>query len=184
MLIDDAPESLPEKVRHVFACAISIWALASLPSLAMADGGAVRLLQRSGAYQIALFTAPTPLRAGPVDVSVLIQNAATQEPIAGAQVTITATDRDSPDISISQLATTAAATNKLFQATLFDLPRAGRWDVEVAVEGPLGSAQVHAEVEVAEPLPRYLALWPWLSWPAVLIGLFGVREFLVRRKSL
>ena len=48
-------------------------------SVARADGGVVRLRQRAGGYQIAVFTSPTPIRAGPVDVSVLVQDAATEE---------------------------------------------------------------------------------------------------------
>jgi hypothetical protein len=160
-------------------CAMSAW-----PIAALADGGAVCLSEQSGNYQIALFTAPTPLRAGPVDVSVLIQNATTHEPVADAEITITATDRDAPNVAISQPAAATTATNKLFQAAQFNLPTSGRWELQVAVTGSLGSAQVHTEVEVAEPLPRWLSLWPWLAWPAVAIVLFGAREFLVRRKSL
>ena len=44
---------------------LSMCTFGSLPSVAIADGGAVRLLERIGNYQIAVFTAPTPLRAGP-----------------------------------------------------------------------------------------------------------------------
>jgi hypothetical protein len=57
---------------------LPLCAVFSLPSLSMADEGAVRLLERKGPYQIAVFTAPTPLSAGPVDVSVLVQNADTE----------------------------------------------------------------------------------------------------------
>jgi len=37
------------------------------------DAGAVRVSQRHGNRQITVFTDPTPLRAGPVDVSILVQ---------------------------------------------------------------------------------------------------------------
>src|SRR6516225_11891006 len=57
-------------------------------SLARADGGAVRLRERVGGYQIAVFTSPTPFRAGPVDVSVLVQDAATEECVPDARVTL------------------------------------------------------------------------------------------------
>ena len=43
--------------------------LSSFP--AHADGGALRLSRRAGALRVSVFTAPTPPRAGPVDVSVL-----------------------------------------------------------------------------------------------------------------
>jgi hypothetical protein len=155
----------------------------SLPLTALADGGAVRLFERVGNYQIAVFTAPTPLRAGPVDVSVLVQNADNNESMSGAQVTIRATQQDEPGVTVSHLATIDAATNKLFQAAILDLSAAGRWELEVSVDGPLGTAQARTEVEVAEPLPPYLALWPWVSWPIVPILLFAIYRRFVRRRS-
>src|SRR5262249_156491 len=60
------------------------------PGHARADGGTVRLSQRAGGYQVTVFTEPTPLRAGPVDVSVLVQDAATGQALPGAQVTVRA----------------------------------------------------------------------------------------------
>jgi hypothetical protein len=162
---------------------LPICASFSWPLTAIADGGAVRLLERVGNYQIAVFTAPTPLRAGPVDVSVLVQNADSHEPISGAQVTIKATQQDEPEVTVSHLATTDAATNKLFQAAILDLSAAGRWELEVSVDGSLGTAQARTEVEVAEPLPPYLALWPWVCWPIVPILLFAVYQRFARRRS-
>ena len=52
---------------------------------AIADGGSMRLSGKKGGYQITVFTAPTPFRAGPVDISVLVQDASTGDPMpAGA----------------------------------------------------------------------------------------------------
>ena len=81
-------------------------------------------------------------------------------------------------------ATTEAATNKLFHAAVFELPEPGWWDVEVAVEGPHGPALVRFEVEAAEPPPRWLELWPWFTWPALVVALFGLHQVLVRRRVL
>src|SRR6202162_2952447 len=49
--------------------------LGSEVSVASADGGAVRYSERHDDRLITVFTDPTPLRAGIVDVSVLIQDA-------------------------------------------------------------------------------------------------------------
>src|SRR5215470_12733522 len=88
-------------------------------SLARADGGAVRLRQRAGGYQIAVFTSPTPFRAGPVDVSVLVQDAATGEcvPVARVTVSLKATGDGR---AVECPATSAAATNRLFHAAVFE----------------------------------------------------------------
>lgn len=58
------------------------------PSLAGADGGTLRFSEEKDGYRIAVFTTPTPLRAGPVDISVLVQNAATGEPESGVQISV------------------------------------------------------------------------------------------------
>jgi hypothetical protein len=152
-------------------------------SLARADGGTVRLRERAGDYQIAVFTAPTPLRAGPVDVSVLVQDAATGECVPEARVTVRLTARGSGRV-LEQPATEAAATNRLFQAVLFELPEPGWWDVEVAIEGPHGPARVGFGLEADEPTPRWLDLWPWFCWPAFAVALFAVHQVLVRRKPV
>ena len=150
-------------------------------SLARADGGTIRLRQRAGGYQVAVFTSPTPVRAGPVDVSVLVQDAATGECVPEARVTVRLTARGTGDV-LEYPATTEAATNRLFHAAVFELPKPGWWEVEVAVEGPHGPAVLRFEVEADEPLPRWLELWPWFTWPALVIALFGVHQLLVKRK--
>jgi hypothetical protein len=148
-----------------------------------ADGGTVRLSQHQGDYQITVFTAPTPFRAGPVDVSVLVQNARTGQPVPQASVTVRAALLGRSTAAIVQPATTEAATNKLLRAAVFDLPEPGWWEVEVAVEGEDGPAVVRFEVEAAEAAPRWLTLWPWLSWPVLAIVLFSIHQLLVRWKG-
>jgi hypothetical protein len=52
--------------------------------------------------------------------------------------------------------------------------------VEVAIAGGIGEGRgeekVHFAVEAAEPLPHWVALWPWLAWPALVVALFGLRR--------
>jgi hypothetical protein len=148
-----------------------------------ADGGTVRLSGRQGGYRITVFTAPTPFRAGPVDVSVLVQDAVTGRPIPDARVTVRAAPRGRSGEVILQTATSEAATNKLFRAAVFEIPQPGWWEVEVAIEGGHGPARVRFEVEAAEAAPQWPALWPWLVWPALAILLFTLHQWLVRRKD-
>lgn len=148
-----------------------------------ADGGTLRLSERQGGYRIAVFTAPTPFRAGPVDVSVFIQDATTRAPVADARVTVRAAPRGRPDEAFHQPATTAAATNKLFRAAVFALPEPGWWEMEIVIEGTRGTARAAFSVEAAGPPPRWLTLLPWVSWPAVAILLFCIHQRLVRRKA-
>ena len=148
---------------------------------ARGDGGALCLRERAGNYQVAVFVAPTPLRAGPVDVSVLVQQAAGGGYVADAEVLIRVTALDSVPATREYRATAGAATNKLFRAAQFDIPEPGRWELGVRIDGPHGPAEMRGVV-IAEPtMPRAVAMWPWIAWPAGVVLVFGVHLLLVRR---
>jgi hypothetical protein len=70
-----------------------------------------------------------------------------------------------------------------FRAGPFDLPEAGRWDMNVRIHGPHGSAEVRCELVAAEPMPRWLELVPWIGWPAAAIAVFGIHQVMVRRRE-
>jgi hypothetical protein len=149
---------------------------------ARGDGGTVRLSRCEGGYRISVFTEPTPFRSGPVDISVLVQDATTGEPLKEVRVTVGMTPRDRPGETVRHAATTEAATNKLFQVAAFGLTEPGRWEVEVAVEGSRGSAQLRFELIAAARVPRWLTMWPWVGWPVLVILLFSMHQWLVWRK--
>ena len=169
--------------KRFFFCLIPVYAILLLPSLAAADGGALRLSEQKDGYRIAVFTSPTPLRAGPADISVLVQEAATGEPASRLQVSITAKKHDGHSGEICHPATTQAATNKLYYAATFDLPEPGRYSVKVCIIGDRGATHAGFDVEAAEPLPPALTELPWMGWPLVAISLFVIHQVLVRRKS-
>lgn len=160
----------------------AIFLTALWPSAARADGGVVRLSQRHGDLQITVFTAPTPWQVGPVDVSVLVQQAATGEPLLEEEVWIALLALDGSTPALRQRASSAAATNKLFQAAEFHLPSAGRWRVEVALPGRGADVASGFELEAAAPPPPWQRLAPWLVWPVAAIVLFAVHQCLVRRR--
>jgi hypothetical protein len=139
---------------------------------ALADGGSMRLSGTKGGYRITVFTAPTPFRAGAVDISALVQDVSTGEPMTQVQVTVRMTKSGRP--ALEYPATAEAATNKLFHAAQFELPEPGRWELQLRVDGLHGPAVIGGEVEAAEPLPRWQEIWPWIGWPALAIVLFGL----------
>ena len=63
------------------------------PALSFADGGTVQLRKEAGALVITVFTSPAPLSAGPVDISLLLQNAEWARTGAGCQCLVAAPHR-------------------------------------------------------------------------------------------
>lgn len=165
---------------HILAIAV---VLASTSRMAVADGGQVRSSESAGDYQVTVFTSPQPLRAGPVDVSVLIQHAKTGEVATDATATVELVSSDKSVAPLRAMATAEAATNKLLRSALLELPTAGEWNITVTTDLPSGvSYAAQFAVEAAPPLPAWLTLWPWMAWPVVAIVLFVIHRRLVARQ--
>ena len=154
-------------------------------AIACADGGQVRVMQQIGDYQLTVFTSPNPLRAGPVDVSVLVQDAATGQTVPNATITVELTPADPSRPAIRAAATTTAATNKLLRAALVDLPSDGRWNVcvETTTVADQAPFKISFAIEAAPPLPRWLSVWPWFSWPVLAVLIFAIHRTLVNQRA-
>lgn len=150
-------------------------------AIARADGGQVRVMQNHGDVKLTIFTSPSPLRAGPIDVSVLLQDARTGQTIPDADVTVALTPPNSSQPPICVRATADAATNKLLRAALLDLPSPGDWKFRIECVVPPADTLIAATFTAiaAEPLPRWLTIWPWFTWPIAAVALFAVHRTLV-----
>jgi hypothetical protein len=152
--------------------------LAAASAAARGDGGTLRLLRTIGPYQVAVFTAPAVPVVGPVDVSVLVQDAATGRLIVGVPIVVEASHPDKPSRGVRVSATEEAATNKLFRAAVLDLPIPGGWQVRVTVD----DATVEFPLEISRaPLARPFAAW--IAWPALAVLLFVCHQVLAARRS-
>ncbi len=145
------------------------------------DGGAVCVSKQHGDYLVTVFAAPLPFRAGPVDISVLIQNASTGEPAPEMRVTVCMTKPNQAPLMCS--ATREAATNKLLQSAQLELPEPGRWELEVRVDNEQEPVVIRGELDAAAPLARWRELWLWIGWPALAVGLFVMHQRMARRSS-
>jgi hypothetical protein len=153
---------------------------------ARADGGRLQLNQVAGPFEIALFTSPTPLHVGPVEVNVLVQAAADHTPLLDAQVTVAMRPVNAAD-QRTATAVLGGATNKLLYTAVVEVPAPGRWNLTADVRAGEQSASVFCEVDVAPPLSPLAAFWVYLALPAVVIALFALHQWLkrsaVRRQS-
>ncbi len=156
--------------------------LLSCTASAYADGGAVQLSEVRGPYRVSVFTSPTPLRAGPVDISVLVQNASTGMVVVDAEVTIKLHPIDRPNELLVESANRANATNKILLAAAFDLPRPGSWETKLEIYSSLGKEEFDCRLEVGEPWPEWLGMLPWILWPLAPIAGFAIHILLVHRR--
>ena len=141
----------------------------------------MRFSGRRDGLRITVFTAPNPLRAGPVDVSVLVQDASGR-PLTDVPVAVRAHPAGDPARQVSGPATAEAATNKLLLAAPLEFGEPGRWRVEVGVMGPGGTVRIDFDVEVAEAPPPWLNLSLWVGWPFAAVLLFAAHRRLTRRR--
>lgn len=165
------------------AIAISLLLAFTYADRAHADGGTLRLWERQGSYEIAVFTTPNRIIAGPVDISVLLLDSPSGEPVPDATINIELARPGQPGETFRHPATRGAATNKLLYAALFDIPEPGTWVVNVGIESASETARVRFNLEAGESAPQWINLWPWVCWPLPVILLYAIHQRLVWRKT-
>jgi hypothetical protein len=167
---------------RLFVALVSLAVLPAIAPEARGDGGVVRLSETVGELLVTVFTAPTPLRAGPVDVSVLVQQSDGKRPILDDAVSI-ALRPSAGGTVLHAAATHEQATNKLLYAAVVDLPTSGDWDLEVTVDHGGTNAKVTTIVSAGSPASPLLSfLWPYLLFPPISIVLFVLHEWLDSRQ--
>jgi hypothetical protein len=139
------------------------------------DGGAMQARQETGAFVITVFVAPVPLRAGPIDLSLLLQDRITLNPILDAQVWVQLGEQ-------RVQATHQQAQNKLLYAASFHLDRPGEWQYSVSVRrGPLDGA-LAGRLAAGPPVAKLESYWLNLAIPPLAIALFTAHQCLRRRR--
>jgi hypothetical protein len=156
-------------VRRAVAAAV-LSGLVLAPPL-LANGGTVRISREAvGPYLVSVFTSPTPLRTGEVDVSVLVQDIE-RESVLDVPVFVEALPVAAEAEAVRHEATRQQATNKLFKAAKFDIPGEGVWELRVRVGGEEGGA-VSFQAEFTNPtlLDRPYLLAALVLLPLAFLG--------------
>lgn len=159
-----------------------------------ADGGAVLTQEVVGPYRVTLFGSPSPLRAGPADLSVMLQDAKTGEPILDRTVTLKISAAANPGSeawvppccsmktnSGTVNATHAAAQNKLLYAANIVLPSSGPHDLTIRIGAD--AEYLRTRLAVEPPAPPLTNYWAFLAFPPILIGGFALNQRLRRRAA-
>ena len=131
---------------------VGIALVLAIVGTAMANGGTLQVSREpAGPYLVTVFTDPSPVRVGDVDVSVLVERAGSDDLVQDARVTLTATPVGQVYSGGTFEATHEQATNKLFYAAKFDLTAEGTWRIDVLVSGDAGQG-VTAFETLVEPV--------------------------------
>lgn len=175
----------PPLARAALTMLVVLRALTADPPPAGADGGLARVHAAAGPFAVTLFSAPTPLRVGPADLSVLVQDAASDATVLDATVRLSLTPPEGSAARPLELAASAAqATNKLLYAANAVLDRPGAWRVRIDVERGSAAGSVATTLPVEPAAPPLATLWPYLAIPPVAIALYALNQWLKRRTRL
>jgi hypothetical protein len=152
-----------------------------LEAVVLADGGVLRARHATGPFVVSVFTAPEPLRVGPVEVSVIVESS------GGGVLTDAVVDLlfESGTRGIDPRrarATHDGASIGLAQAAVVDLPSAGEWTLTISVRSGAGAASTTCLLPVAPAASRLGTIWPWLLVPPIGILLFAVHQTLKQRR--
>jgi hypothetical protein len=164
------------------AITLAMMSVISAPWAANADGGRVQLHEASGPFVVTVFAAPEPLRAGPIDTSVLVQDRETGRVILDATVNFAFHPNVGTSPRFLTHATHAQAKNKLLQAATVDVPAPGWWIMHVSVCRGREEVVLATKLLVMPSAPRVTAIWPFLFIPPFAIGLFALHQTLRRAK--
>jgi hypothetical protein len=152
------------------------------PLVALADGGAVQMRETSGPFIVTVFVATEPLRVGPIDTSVLVQDRETGRAILDATVKLAFQPAAGLNSPLLIRATHGAARNKLLQAATIDVPAPGWWSLRVFVCRGREEAVLATRLLVVPAAPRLATMWPSLILPPFAIGLFVLHQRLRRTR--
>ncbi|MFA7344654.1 MAG: hypothetical protein WC003_10140 [Terrimicrobiaceae bacterium] len=167
-------------------------------SLLRADGGVtVGQIERDG-LRVTAFAAPVPVRAGPLDVTFLVQEIPSNRPVTDARIecSVRKLDPPSPDPvrlpawcstvapGTRVLATSTHSRNKLLSGAYLPLTGPGRWELDIRVARGPSAFSAAIPLSVAAPQPPLSIWWPLIAWVPVAILVYVWRGCLVRAKRV
>lgn len=145
--------------------------------LLRADGGGVVFQKQAGPFLITLFSDPSRVRVGRVDLSVLCQTSDGTGTVLDAKVFFHLTKPGGAEIVEFTLpANHEAATNKTLYATHLDLPTPGKWRVKVDVRRGSDEASINGDLNVLPKEPLLMTYWPFFVIVPLIALLFAINR--------
>jgi hypothetical protein len=176
-------------------------------TLAFADAGAVRLRETSGPFIVTVFTEPAVPRAGPLDVSVLLQRSDSGCVVLHASVELFLAPPLGASLSPRELfcspngaplrfagafgstrlvsfpATRAQSGNRLLYSAHLQLPAPGTWHLRLRIRDGDSEANLETQLSVSADRREFSTAWPYLVLPLCAAGLFALHQKLSQRSA-
>jgi hypothetical protein len=166
-----------------------------LARMSLADGGAIQFQGDAGSFHVTVFTLPPILSAGPVDVTVLIQDRMRLNPLLDARVTLdlraeTGTTMKKPAWSPPACALNMPSSltdiparlnhgeNRLLYGALVQVPSSGTWKLKINIQRDAETESVSALLKVNPAVSPPLAYWQLFMLPPL-----GVIGFVLNRTA-
>ncbi len=162
---------------------------------ARGDGGAVQLESTGGPFRVTLFSDPGTLRAGLVDFSLFLEGLDTKQPVLDGTVLLTLIPIElnatapawMPPACLNSRAITpggvhlilGAGGNRLLYSNTVNLPKAGKWQLELKLRAGEDTTTVVAFIDVKPPFPPWTGYWHLFAIPPL-----GILAFVFRRQIL
>jgi hypothetical protein len=160
-----------------------------------ADGGAIQYQGDTGSFHVTVFTLPPILSAGPVDVTVLVQDRSKLNPLLDARVTLdlnaeTASSQKKESWSPPACALDALPSltgiptslnhgeNRLLYGAVVQVPFSGLWKLKINIQRDSETESVSTVLKVNPPAPPPLAYWHLFILPPL-----GVLGFILNRTA-
>lgn len=162
-----------------------LFLLFAIQSNLWADGGKVQLQTQAGPFLITVFSDPSQVRVGRVDLSVLCQKSEDKSTVLDAKVFVHLTKPGGSEIVEFTLpATHALATNKLLYVAALDLPTPGKWRMRVDARRGEAEASVSGTLNVLEKEPILATYWPFFVIIPLFALLFAINRRLRRGRAV
>lgn len=156
------------------------------------DGGAIIARQVVDDLGVTVFASPAPVRAGPVDVSVLVQRGEKSVLDAAVKISWRPSSASAPswvppcctmDAKADGIpALRSHSNNRLLYSAIVPMNSAGPSELFISVSHGGRETSIACEIEVQRSLPPALAFWPWLAFPPVAIAGFALHQRLVKSR--
>jgi len=169
-----------------------------LNSPAWADGGWVCLKTTKEPYKITVFANPAPLRAGPVDFTVLLQDSKTGLPVTDAEVNLSFSPTFPLEATqdgqwlppccrleantLEGKAKLGGGGNGLLYETRTSLTHPGEWQVNVSILRKGQTVLAGGTIEIEKAAAPWFVYWPFLVLPFLGI-VFMVLNGMARKEN-